>query len=112
MTIFTSGYSEELLFYTVDKDYQELFFDDQVDVDAQFSFGYVSKKYGSIYFVHEVNDYDGTPNTGAVSRWKIDSTRSSMNGHSLTKQEVRDYLIMARPFFTKIEFMSFLHLTI
>ena len=110
MTIFTSGYSEELLFYTVDKDYQELFFDDQVDVDAQFSFGYVSKKYGSIYFVHEVNDYDGTPNTGAVSRWKIDSTRSSMSGHSLTKQEVSDNLIMARTF--KIEFMSFLHLII
>ena len=102
MTIFTSGYSEELLFYTVDRDYQDIFFDDQVDVDAQFSFGYVSKKYGSIYFVHEVNDYDGTPNTGAVSRWKIDSTRSSMNGHSLIKQEVSDNLIMARPFFTSI----------
>ena len=97
MTIFTSGYSEELLFYTVDRDYQDIFFDDQVDVDAQFSFGYVSKKYGSIYFVHEVNDYDGTPNTGAVSRWKID-----VNAHSLIKQEVSDNLIMARPFFTSI----------
>ena len=88
MTIFTSGYSEELLFYTVDEDDQHLLFDDQVDVDAQFSFGYVSKKYGSIYFVHEVNEYDGTPNTGAVSRWKIDTTGYSLNAHSLIKQEV------------------------
>ena len=102
MTIFTSGYSEELLFYTVDEHNQHLLFDDQVEVDAQFSFGYVSTKYGSIYFVHEVNEYDGTPNTGAVSRWKIDSTRSSMNGHSLIKQEVSDNLIMDRPFFTSI----------
>ena len=83
MTIFTSGYSEELLFYMVDEDNQHLLFDDQVEVDAQFSFGYVSTKYGSIYFVHEVNEYDGTPNTGAVSRWKID-----VNAHSLIKQEV------------------------
>ena len=88
MTIFTSGYSEELLFYAVDEDDQHLLFDGQVDVDAQFSFGYVSKKYGNIYFVHEVNEYDGTPNTGAVSRWKIDTTGYSLNAHSLIKQEV------------------------
>ena len=70
-TIFTSGYSDELLLYNVDEEAHHVTYQEQCKVDPQFSFGYVSKKFNSIYFVHEVGDYDGVPNTGAVSRWKI-----------------------------------------
>ena len=79
-------------------------FDEPCNVEPQFSFGHVSKTFDSIYFVHEVNEYDGNPNTGAVSRWKINSSPSlqldpdsenemyqnttTMRGTSLTKEEV------------------------
>ena len=78
--IFTSGYSDHLLSYTVDRETNEVVFDKPIDVEPNFSFGHVSKTYNSIYFVHEVNDYDGNSNTGAVSRWTM--------GETLTKQEV------------------------
>ena len=78
--IFTSGYSDHLLSYTVDRETKEVVFDKPIDVELNFSFGHVSNTYNSIYFVHEVNDYDGNSNTGAVSRWTM--------GETLTKQEV------------------------
>ena len=80
-------------------------FDEPCTVEPQFSFGHVSQTFDSIYFVHEVNDYDGNPNTGAVSRWKIKSSpflqldqdpsnemydnSTTMRGTSITKEEVR-----------------------
>ena len=82
LKIFTSGYSDHLLSYSVDKETHHIVFDKPIDVEPNFSFGHVSKTYNSIYFVHEVNDYDGNPNTGAVSRWTM--------GETLTKQEVSD----------------------
>ena len=71
-----------MLSYTVDKDINSgnPVFDKPINVEPNFSFGHVSQTYNSIYFVHEVNDYDGNSNTGAVSRWTM--------GETLTKQEV------------------------
>ena len=83
MKIFTSGYSDHLLSYSVDEETHHVVYDKPIDVEPNFSFGHVSKAYNSIYFVHEVNDYDGNPNTGAVSRWTM--------GEKLTKQEVSDH---------------------
>jgi len=80
--IFTSGYSDHLLAYTVDVATHDVLFDKPINVEPNFSFGHVSYTYNSIYFVHEVNDYDGNSNTGAVSRWTIGE------GETLTKQEV------------------------
>ena len=71
-----------MLLYTIDKDINDgnPVFDKTISVEPNFSFGYVSQTYNSIYFVHTVNDYDGNSNTGAVSRWTM--------GETLTKQEV------------------------
>ena len=78
--IFTSGYSDHLLVYSVDAGTHDVVFDGPMNVEPQFSFGHVSYTYNSIYFVHEVNEYDGNPNTGAVSRWTLEG--------KLVKQEV------------------------
>ena len=100
--MFTSGYSDELLHFTVNEDNHHLFYVDSWKVESNFSFGHVSDKFSSIYFIHEVNEYEGTPNTGAVSRWKIDGEDVSANeygnnpstkggkksGARITKQEV------------------------
>ena len=71
-----------MLAYTVDVATHDVVFDKPINVEPNFSFGHVSYTYNSIYFVHEVNDYDGNSNTGAVSRWTIGE------GETLTKQEV------------------------
>ena len=100
--MFTSGYSDELLHFTVNEDTHHLLYVDSWKVESNFSFGHVSDKFSSIYFIHEVNEYEGTPNTGAVSRWKIDGEDISANeygnnpstkggkksGARITKQEV------------------------
>ena len=78
--LFTSGYSDQLLSYIVDKKTNKVVSDKQITVEPNFSFGHVSETYNSVYFVHTVNDYDGNSNTGAVSRWTM--------GETLTKQEV------------------------
>ena len=78
--LFTTGYSDQLLSYIVDKKTNKVVSDKQITVEPNFSFGHVSETYNSVYFVHTVNDYDGNSNTGAVSRWTM--------GETLTKQEV------------------------
>ena len=86
--IITSGYSDHLLSYSVDKETDEVVFDERMDVEPNFSFGHVSQTYNSIYFVHTVSDYDGNLNTGAVSRWTI--------GETLKRQEVSSYLLFLK----------------
>ena len=69
--MFTSGYSDELLHFTVNEDTHSISYVDSWKVESNFSFGYVSDKFSSLYFIHEVSEYEGTPNSGAVSRWQI-----------------------------------------
>ena len=71
--IFTSGYSDELLHFTVNEDTHSISYVDSWKVESNFSFGHVSDKFSSLYFIHEVEVYEGTPNSGAVSRWQIDN---------------------------------------
>ena len=82
--LFTTGYSDQLLSYTLDKETNKVVLDKQFTVEPNFSFGHVSETYNSVYFVHTVNDYDGNSNTGAVSRWTM--------GETLTKHEVNSQL--------------------
>ena len=70
--MFTSGYSDELLHFTVNEDTHSISYVDSWKVESNFSFGHVSDKFSSLYFIHEVSEYEGTPNSGAVSRWQID----------------------------------------
>ena len=77
-----------MLSYSVDKETDEVVFDERMDVEPNFSFGHVSQTYNSIYFVHTVSDYDGNLNTGAVSRWTI--------GETLKRQEVSSYLLFLK----------------
>lgn len=100
--MFTSGHSDEILLFTKDEDTHTLSYVDSWKVGSNFSYGHVSDKFRSIYFVHTVVDYEGTQNSGAVSRWKIDegtlltknnpSSKASKDvnnrGTKITKQEV------------------------
>ena len=78
--MFTSGYSDELLNFDINEDTHSVTYVDSWKVESNFSFGHVSDKFSSIYFIHEVTEYEGAfymnmnmkPNSGAVSRWKID----------------------------------------
>ena len=70
--MFTSGYSDELLHFTVNEDTHSISYVDSWKVESNFSFGHASDKFSSLYFIHEVSEYEGTPNSGAVSRWQID----------------------------------------
>ena len=97
--MFTSGYSDELLHFNVNEDTHTVSYVDSWKVESNFSFGHVSDKFSSIYFIHEVTEYEGTPNSGAVSRWKIDEGESGAKVNpsneygqqietKITKQEV------------------------
>ena len=79
--IFTSGYSDELLIYNVNEETHDISYDEQWKVESNFSFGHVSQKYNSIYFIHEVGEYGGNPDTGAVSRWKLNSSSPTIGEH-------------------------------
>ena len=95
--IFTSGYSDTLMLYGVNQ--ETIHFSDAWKVEPNFSFGHVSQTYQSIYFVHEVSEYNGTLHSGAVSRWKINLRppriddeeiyQETMKEEPITKQEVR-----------------------
>ena len=98
-SMFTSGYSDELLHFNVNEDAHSVSYVDSWKVESNFSFGHVSDKFSSIYFIHEVTEYEGTPNSGAVSRWKIDRGESAAKVNpsneddrkieaKITKQEV------------------------
>ena len=98
-SMFTSGYSDELLHFTINEDTHSMSILDSWKVESNFSFGHVSDKFSSVYFIHEVNEYDGTPNSGAVSRWKIDDGNLAAKNNpsskgvktretKITKQEV------------------------
>ena len=98
-SMFTSGYSDELLHFNVNEDTHSVSYVDSWKVESNFSFGHVSDKFSSIYFIHEVTEYEGTPNSGAVSRWKIDGGESAAKVNpsneddkkieaKITKQEV------------------------
>ena len=103
LNMFTSGYSDELLHFAVNEDTHHVSYVESWKVESNFSFGHVSDKFSSIYFIHEVTEYEGTPNSGAVSRWKIDagnfganeyqnnpSTKDVKNSETrITKEEVR-----------------------
>ena len=98
-SMFTSGYSDELLHFNVNEDAHSVSYVDSWKVESNFSFGHVSDNFSSIYFIHEVTEYEGTPNSGAVSRWKIDEGESAAKVNpsneddkkieaKITKQEV------------------------
>ena len=82
--VFTSGYSDQFFTYKVDEKTRNVEFDKAQSVGPQSSFGHVSQSYNSVYFVYTVTEYDGNPDTGAVSRWTMDDT--------LTEKEVRQIL--------------------
>ena len=63
-------------------------------MEPNFTFGHVSERYRSIYFVHEVNEYDGILNSGAVSRWEINAnSRDGVQDSPIRRQEVRHSML-------------------
>ena len=94
--IFTSGYSDELLIYNVNEETHDISYVEQWNVESNFSFGHVSEKYNSIYFIHEVGEYGGTPDTGAVSRWKLNSSSTNI-GHQNRQNHKHDKARVIKP---------------
>ena len=87
--IFTTGYSNKIVWYTVNEDTLKIEFQGDSEIESNLSFGAVDEVHNSIYFVHEEKQYGNFTNNGAVSRWTI---KNSNGGEIpiLSKQEVRD----------------------
>jgi 6-phosphogluconolactonase (cycloisomerase 2 family) len=81
-SIFTTGYSNKIVWYNVNEDTLKITFQGDSEIDNKLSFGAVDKEHNCIYFVHEEKN--------EVSRWTIDKTSGEIP--NLAKQEVPDNL--------------------
>ena len=87
--IFTTGYSNKIIWYSVNEAKLKVSFQGESEIEPNLSFGAVDPINKSIYFVHEVRDYGELKNSGAVSRWMVSTEiRENSNIPTLTKKEV------------------------
>ena len=96
--IFTTGYSNKIVWYTVNEDTLKIEFQGDSEIENDLSFGAFDEVHNSIYFVHEQKQYGNFTNNGAVSRWTIDSTKNSNGGKIpiLSKQEVPGNICLSK----------------
>ena len=98
--IFTTGYSDKILWYSVNEAQLEVSILGQSTIEPNLSFGAVDHANKNIYFVHEVQNYTNIKqkwtNSGAVSRWTLSKEiKGNSNVPTLTKQEVKHALLIS-----------------
>ena len=91
--IFTTGYSDKIIWYSVNEAQSEVSILGQSTIEPNLSFGAVDHANKNIYFVHEVQNYTNIEpkwtNSGAVSRWTLSNEiKGNSNIPALSKQEV------------------------
>ena len=73
-TLFSSGYSDQLLSFSMDDVSGKLNLTGQTKIGENASFGMISNntKTSDVYFVHETENFENKfINSGAVSRWEF-----------------------------------------
>ena len=90
--IFTTGYSNQMIWYKVDEEHHEISSQVTSEIEPNLSFGAVDEVNSCIYFVHEVGKYGNFSNNGAVSRYTVvKEKKQNLNIPILTQEEVCKY---------------------
>ena len=88
-SVFTTGYSNKIIWHSVDEDTLSITFKGDSEIEPNLSFASVDNVHKNIYFVHEVEKYEDFSHSATVSRWNIGyENKGDKNIPFVTKQEV------------------------